>query len=163
MADNPSKLGALLTWVGGIVGTVIAGVLVYHFTIPQPPVQVGLNGFVENVVTQQPVVGALVTADLGSQLASQPTDYQGRYAFIMNTTKPPAQTINVDVLIRGYQRYTATVRLTGGDTFAGIALQPVAVTPAPGYPPHLLPKPALILHIPKNYAMRADTATLKPK
>ena len=122
MADNQTKSGALLSWIGGIAATVIAGVLVYHFTIPPTPTppppstQVGLNGFVEDDVTQKPVVDAIVTADLGAQLASQPTDSQGRYAFIMNSTTPPAQSINIDVLVAGYERYTATVPITFSDT-----------------------------------------------
>jgi len=175
MADNPTKFGALLTWAGGIAATVIAGVLVYHFTTPPPPTppppaaQVGLNGFVEDDVTQKPVVDAIVTADLGAKLASQPTDSEGRYAFIMDSTTPPAQSINVDVLAGGYQHYTATVPLTGGDTFAGIQLQPIpppVAPPQPGQavaPVHLPPRPTLILRVPRNYNIRTDTAALKPK
>jgi hypothetical protein len=175
MADNPSKLGALLTWAGGILATIIAGVAIYYFTRPTPPppplptTQVGLNGFVQNVVTQQPVVDAIVTADLGNKLASQPTDSEGRYAFIMDSTTPPAQTISVDVLAGGYEHYTATVSLTGGDTFAGIQLQPVPAPAAPTQPGQpvapirIPPRPTLILRIPRNYNVRADTAALKPK
>jgi hypothetical protein len=175
MADNQTKSGALLTWVGGIVATVIAGVLVYHFTTPPapaptpPPTQVGLNGFVEDDATQKPVVDAIVTADLGTKLASQPTDSEGRYAFIMDSTTPPAQSINVDVLAGGYEHYTATVPLTGGDTFAGIQLQPVpepVPAPQPGQPVapiRIPPRPTLILRIPKNYNIRTDTTALKPK
>ena len=175
MADNQSKSGALLTWAGGIAATVIAAVLVYHFTTPPTPTppppstQVGLNGFVEDDVTQKPVVDALVTADLGTKLASQPTDSEGRYAFIMDSTTPPAQSISVDVLAGGYEHYTATVTLTGGDTFAGIQLQPVPAPVAPTQPGQPIapvripPKPTLILRIPKNYNIRTDTTALKPK
>ena len=175
MADNPTKFGALLTWAGGIAATVIAAVLVYHFTTPPTPAppppstQVGLNGFVEDDVTQKPVVDAIVTADLGTKLASQPTDSEGRYAFIMDSTTPPAQSISVDVLAGGYEHYTATVTLTGGDTFAGIQLQPVPAPVAPTQPGQpvapvrIPPKPTLILRIPKNYNIRADTTALKPK
>lgn len=175
MADNQTKSGALLSWVGGIAATVIAGVLIYHFTTPPPPptppapTQVGLNGFVEDDVSQKPVVDAIVTADLGTTLASQPTDSEGRYAFIMNSTTPPAQSINVDVLAGGYVHYTATVSITSGNNFAGIPLQPLpppVAAPQPGIPAapvQLPPKPALILHMPKNYNIRADSAALKPK
>jgi len=175
MADNPTKFGALLTWAGGIAATVIAAVLVYHFTTPPTPAppppstQVGLNGFVEDDVTQKPVVDAIVTADLGTKLASQPTDSEGRYAFIMDSTTPPAQSISVDVLAGGYEHYTATVTLTGGDTFAGIQLQPVPAPVAPTQPGQpvapvrIPPKPTLILRIPKNYNIRTDTTALKPK
>lgn len=173
MADNQSNLGAVLTWAGGIAATVIAGVLVYHFTqppAPPPTTQVGINGFVEDDVTQKPVANAIVTANLGAKLASQPTDSEGRYAFIMDSTVPPAQSINVDVLAGGYQHYTATIALTGADTFAGVPLQPVsapaAAAPSPGQPAapvQLPPKPHLILHSPKNYAMRLDKAALKAK
>jgi hypothetical protein len=91
MADDSNKSGAVLIWLGGIAATVIAGVLLYHFTQPPPPVtQVGLNGFVQEVASQKPVVNAIVTVDLGPKLASQPTDSQGRYAFIMDSTTPPA-------------------------------------------------------------------------
>jgi hypothetical protein len=175
MADNPSKFGAVLTWAGGIIATIIAGVAIYYFTkppIPTPPppsTQVGLNGFVQDAVTQKPVADAIVTAVLGTKLASQPTDNEGRYAFIMDSTTPPAQSINVDVLAGGYEHYSATVALTGGDTFAGVPLQPVpapVAAPQPGQPVapvQLAPKPALILRIPKNYNIRADTAALKQK
>ena len=175
MADNQSKFGALLTWAGGIAATVIAAVLVYHFTTPPTPAppppstQVGLNGFVEDDVTQKPVVDAIVTAYLGTKLASQPTDSEGRYAFIMDSTTPPAQSISVDVLAGGYEHYTATVTLTGGDTFAGIQLQPVPAPVAPTQPGQpvapvrIPPKPTLILRIPKNYNIRTDTTALKPK
>lgn len=175
MADNQTKSGALLSWIGGIAATVIAGVLVYHFTTPPtpkptlPPTQVGLNGFVEDDVTQKPVVDAIVTADLGAQLASQPTDSEGRYAFIINSTTPPSRSINVDVLAGGYEHYTATVALTGGDTFAGIQLQPIPAPVVPlhpgqlGAPVQAAPKPTLILRVPRNYNMRADSAALKPR
>ena len=175
MADNQTKSGALLSWIGGIAATVIAGVLVYHFTTPPAPTpappstQVGLNGFVEDDVTKKPVVDAIVTADLGTTLASQPTDSEGRYAFIMDSTTPPAQSINVDVLAGGYEHYTATIPLTGGDTFAGIQLQPVAAPVAPTQPGQpvapirIPPRPTLILRIPKNYNIRTDTTALKPK
>jgi hypothetical protein len=175
MADNQTKFGALLTWAGGIIATIIAGVAIYYFTRtptpppPPPSTQVGLNGFVEDDVSQKPVVDAIVTADLGTTLASQPTDSEGRYAFIMNSTTPPAQSINIDVLAGGYVHYSATVPLTGGDTFAGVQLQPVpapVAAPQPGQPTapvQLPPKPALILRIPRNYNIRADTATLKQK
>jgi hypothetical protein len=175
MADNNSKSGAVLTWLAGIAATVIASVLIYYFTrpaptLPPPPVtQVGLNGFVEDDVTQKPVVNAIVTADLGTKLASQPTDNEGRYAFIMDSTTPPAQSINVDVLAGGYEHYSATVPITSGDTFAGVQLQPIPTPVAaaqPGQPTapiQLAPKPTLILHIPKNYAMRADATALKTK
>ena len=175
MAGNQTKSGALLSWAGGIAATVIAGVLVYHFTTPPsptpapPPTQVGLNGFVEDDVSQKPVVDAIVTADLGTTLASQPTDSEGRYAFIMNSTTPPAQSINIDVLAGGYEHYTATVPITSGNNFAGIELQPIpasVVAPQPGQPVaplHLPPKPALIRRIPNNYKVRADTAALKPR
>jgi hypothetical protein len=175
MVDNQSKFGALLTWAGGIIATIIAGVAIYYFTRPPAPppsppsTQVGLNGFVEDDVTQKPVLDAIVTADLGTKLASQPTDSEGRYAFIMESTTPPAQSISVDVLAGGYEHYTATVSLTGGDTFAGIQLQPVPAPVAPTQPGQpvapvrLPPRPTLILHMPRNYNVRADTAALKPK
>ena len=175
MADNQSKFGALLTWAGGIIATIVAGVAIYYFTRtpppppPQPTTQVGLNGFVQDEATQKPVADAIVTANLGNKLASQPTDSEGRYAFIMDSTTPPAPSISVDVLAGGYEHYAATVSLTGADTFAGLQLQPV---PAPVAPPQpgqpvapvkILPRPPLILRIPKNYNMRADTAALRPK
>jgi hypothetical protein len=175
MADNQTKSGALLSWAGGIAATVIAGVLVYHFTTPPTPptppapTQVGLNGFVEDDVSQKPVVDAIVTADLGTTLASQPTDSEGRYAFIMDSTTPPAQSINIDVLAGGYVHYTASVPITSGNNFAGIQLQPVpapVAAPQPGKPAapvQLPPKPSLILRIPRNYNIRADSAALKPK
>ncbi|MGA8938224.1 MAG: hypothetical protein WB439_03585 [Acidobacteriaceae bacterium] len=182
MADNQTKSGAFLSWVGGIAATVIAGVLIYHFTAakptppPTPATQIGLNGFVEDSVTQKPIVDAIVTANLGAKLASQPTDSEGRYAFIMDSTTPPAQSINVDVLSGGYEHYAATVPLTGGDTFAGLQLQPIQTAPAllpgqiavphPGIdaaPLKVPPKQALILHAPKNYNKRAEIAALKPK
>jgi hypothetical protein len=175
MADNQTKSGALLSWAGGIAATVIAGVLIYHFTTPPappatpPPAQVGLNGFVEDDASQKPVVDAIVTADLGTTLASQPTDSEGRYAFIMDSTTPPAQSISIDVLAGGYEHYTATVPITSGNNFAGIQLQPTpvpAAAPQPGQPVapvHLPPRPALIRRIPNNYKVRADTAALKPK
>jgi hypothetical protein len=175
MADNQTKSGALLTWAGGIIATIIAGVAIYYFTRPPTPTppppstQVGLNGFVEDDVSQKPVVDAIVTADLGTQLASQPTDSEGRYAFIMTSTNPPAQSINIDVLVAGYERYTATVPIASGDNFAGIQLQPVPapVAPAPPGQPvapvRLPPRPTLILRMPRNYNIRTDTTALKPK
>jgi hypothetical protein len=183
MPDNPSKLGALLTWAGGILASIIAGVAIYYFTRPvppPPPTQVGLNGFVQNVVTQQPVADAIVTADVGNALGSQHTDSEGRYAFSVSSTAPLAQVVNIDVLAGGYVHYTNSVPIAStGITFAGVQLQPDAAPveppaagqsaagqPAgahPAAPVQPLPKPRLILHIPANYAVRADTAALKPK
>jgi hypothetical protein len=176
MADTQSNVKAVVTWAGGIAATVIASVLIYHFNQPTPtpppppPTQVGLGGFVLDLATQKPVVDAMVTADLGNKFGSQPTDSEGRYLFFIDSTTPPAQSINIDVLAGGYVHYTNTVPIAStGITFAGIQLQsdaaPVAA-PQPGQPVapiHLLPKPPLILHIPKNYAMRVDPAALKPK
>jgi hypothetical protein len=185
MADNPSKFGAVLTWAGGIAATVIAGVLLFYFTgqksqqqPPQQPAQfvqvgppqVGLDGFVLDVVSQKPIADAIVTADVGSALGSQHTDAQGRYAFFMDSTTPPAQSINIDVLAGGYVHYTNTVPIAStGITFAGVQLQPdaaPAAAPQPGQPVapvKILPRPPLILHIPKNYYRRADSAALKQK
>ena len=121
MADNQSKFGALLTWAGGIIATIIAGVAIYYFTRTPTTAaattlhSIGLNGFVQDDATQKPVTDAIVTANLGNKLASQPTDNEGRYAFIMDSTTPPAQSISVDVLAGGYQHFTATVPLTGAD------------------------------------------------
>jgi hypothetical protein len=181
MADSQTKFGALLTWAGGIIATIIAGVVIFYVTRPTPPNQVGLNGFVEDNVTQQPVPDAIVTANLGNKLASQPTDSEGRYAFIMDSTTPPTQSIHIDVLAGGYEHYSATVPLTSGDTFAGLQLQPVPASTAangiangmgngmvngahiPHAPSKLPPKPEFILHVPNNYNVRADSAPLKPK
>jgi hypothetical protein len=176
MADSSTKSGAFLTWAGGIAATVIASVAIYYFTrpIPTPPppptTQVGLGGFVVDVVTQKPIFDAIVTADVGNKLGSQHTDNEGRYAFSVDSTTPPAQSINIDVLAGGYAHYTNTVPIAStGITFAGIPLQPDAApvaAPQPGQPVapvKTLPRPPLILHIPKNYAMRVDSAALKPK
>jgi hypothetical protein len=182
MPDNESNVKAVLTWAGGIAATVIASVAIYYFTRPPAPpatTQVGINGFVEDNITQKPVPNAIVTANLGPKLASQTTDSEGRYAFIMDSTLPPAQSINVDVLAGGYAHYSATVNLTGADTFAGVPLQPASAPVAPpavaqpaqgqpaqgqpAAPVQPTPKPRLILHVPQNYAMRLDKAALRAK
>jgi hypothetical protein len=176
MADNGSKFGALLTWVGGILASIIAGVVIYYATRtptpppPPPPTQVGIDGFVLDVASQKPIADAIVTADLGNNLGSQHTDSEGRYAFSVDSTTPAAQSINLDVLAGGYVHYTNTVPIAAtGITFAGVQLQPDAALVAPsqlgqsGGAASTPPRPALILRIPKNYAMRADTAALKPK
>lgn len=176
MADNTSKSGAFLTWVGGILATVIASVAIYYFTRQTPPppppptTQVGIDGFVLDVASQKPIADAIVTADLGNKLGSQHTDSEGRYSFSVDSTTPAAQSISLDVLAGGYMHYTNTVPIAStGITFAGIQLQPDAALVAPSQPGQsggsasVPPRPALILRVPKNYAMRADTAALKPR
>ena len=174
MADNTTKSGALLSWAGGIVATVIASVAIYYVTRPAPaaPVtQVGLDGFVADNVSQKPIPNAMVTANLGSTLATQTTDSEGRYSFIMNTTTPApsSQSVNVDVLAGGYQHYTATVPLTSNETFAELPIQAITSPaeppgqPAAAAPAKTLPKPALILRVPKSYKRRVDNAALRPK
>jgi hypothetical protein len=186
MADNTSKTGALLTWAGGIAATVIASVMIYHFTNPPviPTVQVGIDGFVADAISQKPITNAIVNANLGSTFASQPTDNEGRYSFIINTTTPaPGGSINVDVLAGGYAHYTAAVPIAAaGDTFAELSIVPTAAQipvaappaqPAPGNPaavgaplqtqPQPVPVPRLIFRAPRNYMKRIDTAALKAK
>jgi hypothetical protein len=174
MAENSTKSGALLSWAGGIVATVIASVAIYYFTRPAPvaPVtQVGLDGIVADDVSQKPISNALVTANLGSTLATQTTDSEGRYSFIMNTTTPPPpnQSISVNVLVGGYEHYTATVPLTSDETFAELPIQPIVDQaeqpgqPAAAAPITTRPRPVPILRIPKSYKRREDTAALKPK
>jgi len=178
MADSPTKSSAFLTWAGGILATVIASVAIYYFTRPAPPApvtQVGLDGFVADSVTQKPIPNAIVNVNLGSTLASQPTDSEGRYSFIMNTTSPPPdnQSVNVNVLAGGYQPYTATIPLTSDDTLAELPIQPInapvaaAPTPTPGQPaatptPTPTKKPP-ILRVPKTFQKRKETAALKAK
>jgi hypothetical protein len=174
MADNTTKSGALLSWAGGIVATVIASVAIYYFTRPAPaaPVtQVGLDGFVADDVSQKPIPNAMVTANLGSTLATQTTDSEGRYSFIMSTAAPPpsSQSISVDVLAGGYEHYTATVPLTSAETFAELPIRPInaqaqpAGQPAAAAPVRPQPRPIPILRVPRSYKRRADNAALKPK
>lgn len=174
MADNQSKSGAVLSWAGGIIATVIAGVAIFYFTRPPAPAtvtQVGLNGFVADNVSQKPIANAMVTANLGPTLATQTTDSEGRYSFIMNTTTPPPpnQSVNVNVLVSGYEHYTATVPLTSDDTFAELPIQPILnQATQPGQPAAALPvetktRPTPILRVPRNYNKRKDTAALRAK
>jgi hypothetical protein len=177
MADNSTKTGALLTWAGGIAATVIASVLIYYFTRPPAPIpttQVGLDGFVADDVSQKPIANAMVTANLGSTVATQTTDSEGRYSFIMTTTAPTTgESINVDVLAGGYAHYTAAVPIAStGDTFAELPITSTAIAapppPLPGQPAAAAPtqplrKPAPILRRPTNYNKRNDTAALKKK
>ena len=178
MADSTTKSNAFLTWAGGILATVIASVAIYYFTRPAPPApvaQVGLDGFVADSVTQKPIPNAIVNVNLGSTLASQPTDSEGRYSFIMNTTSPPPdnQSVNVNVLAGGYQPYTATIPLTSDDTLAELPILPInapatAPSPSPGQPTAAAPvetptKRPPILRVPKNFQKRKEAAALKAK
>jgi hypothetical protein len=180
MADNDTKSWTFLKGIGGVAGAVIAGLLVYYFTrpgpAPPPPPQVGLNGYVADVVSRKPIANALVTADLGPKLATQNTDSEGRYSFVMDNVANQTKSVSVDVLADGYARYTTTVRVRPGDNFAELMVQPSTLipeestpaAPAPGRkrkPPATRKPPpaALILRAPSSYKKRADATSLHPR
>jgi hypothetical protein len=182
MADNNTKSWTFLKGIGGIAGAVIAGVLVYYFTrpapAPPPPAplpQVGLNGYVADVVSKKPIANALVTADLGPKLATQNTDSEGRYSFVMDSIANQAQSASVDVLANGYTRFTTTVSLNPGDNFAELMVQPDTLPPGESLPsapatvplPHAAirkpPPAALIRRAPASYKKRTDSTSLRPR
>ena len=177
MADSESKFWTFLKGVGGVAGAVIAGVLVYYFTqskpapAPAPTPQIGLNGFVANVVSQRAIPDALVTIYLGERLATQKTDSEGRYSFVMDAASNDS--VTVDVLAGGYQHYVDTLSLRPGDNFAELEVPPEAAA-GPVVPDNahihiklpaapVAPKAALVLHPPMDYKVRAESARIPSK
>jgi hypothetical protein len=145
MAGNESEvkssLGAVLTWAGGIAGSVIAAVLIYHFTQAPKPVppptypQFGLTGLVTDGSSRQPIANAIVTASFENNIKSYTTDGSGAYAFTMDGAKNGPDVVTVDVVANGYNFFRASnLEIDPGDNYAGFPLisnAPVAVAPTP--------------------------------
>ena len=143
MADSGSKLGAVMTWIAGIAGTVIAAVLIYHLTQPPKPVptptypQYGLTGLVTDSATKQPIANAIVTASFEGSVKSSTTDGAGAYSFAMDGAKFGGDVVTVDVVANGYTFLRVTdLPVSPGDNYAGFPLVSnapavAAVTPTP--------------------------------
>ena len=145
MADNESNvkssLGAVLTLAAGIAGSVIAAVLIWHFTqTPKPVVypQFGLTGLVTDSVSRQPIANAIVTADFENNIKSYTTDGSGAYAFTMDGAKDGPDVVTVDVVADGYNFFRASdLSVDPGDNYAGFPLTsnaPVAAAAPTGAP-----------------------------
>ena len=138
-----SSLGAVLTWAGGIAGSVIAAVLIWHFTQVKPPAppppypQFGLTGLITDSTTKQPIANAIVTASFENNIKSYTTDGSGAYAFTMDGAKDGPDVVTVDVVANGYSFYRASdLPVMPGDNYAGFPLisnaaPAAAPTPAP--------------------------------
>ena len=143
MADQPSKSGAVLGWIGGIVASVVSAVLIYHFTQPAPtptppsPIPtVGLSGVVADAGTHQLVHDAVVTVTLGSNSVQQSTDPSGAYSVVLPGIGTTATMGTVSTQAVGYSPYTNTVPLKpSDDNYAEISLEsltPPAAAAQPG-------------------------------
>jgi hypothetical protein len=136
-----SSVGAVLTWAGGIAGSVIAAVLIYHFTQAPKPVppptypQFGLTGLITDSATKQPIANAIVTANFEDSIKSYTTDGSGAYAFTMDGAKDGPDVVTVDVVANGYSFFRASnLEIMPGDNYAGFPLSsnaPAAVVAAP--------------------------------
>jgi hypothetical protein len=144
MADNgSSKLGAVMTWIAGIAGSVIAAVIIYHLTQPPKPVptptypQYGLTGLVTDSATKQPIAHAIVTASFEGNVKDYTTDGSGEYLFTMDGAKYGPDVVTVDVVADGYAFFRASdLSITPGNNYAGFPLVSnapavAAVTPTP--------------------------------
>jgi len=170
-----SSLGAVLTWAGGIAGSVIAAVLIYHFTqpAPTPPVTppaptiapVALNGVVADANTHTLIGSATVVVTLGTNTVQQLTDPLGRYSVVLAPVGADANMGSMKISAPGYVEYTNSVALQPGDNYAEIAIDPVpppAPAPTPGsqvQPVHVSPPAAIVLKKPPpNYVKKTETA-----
>jgi hypothetical protein len=182
MADGDSKTWTVLKGIGGVAGAVVTGVLIYHLTNPTPapaPPQVGLNGFVSDAASQQPIPNAMVTVDVGPKVATQSTDTEGRFSFAMDGAESApvsaSESASVEVLADGYEHYQTTVAVQPGLNFAELtvprievkvaampdAMHPGAAVVVPAE--HAAPRAAVILKAPLNYTARSDRAVLTAK
>jgi hypothetical protein len=94
----------LITWVGGILATVISGVLVYRLTPPPNNTVVQVEGRVIDIATNSLIKDARVTLRAGPYSQSQMTDTEGRYGF--DVPLPETTEGNLVIEATGYHRYS---------------------------------------------------------
>jgi len=142
MADTEKKSSGFLKAIGGIVASVIAGVLIFYITrqAPSPPViePTSFDGFVADSASNKLIPNASVKVTLGQNSVSQLTDPLGKYSVVLPSTGPGPNMGSVDVSATGYEAYTNTVELKPGETFAEITI--VEIPPRPAAPTAAAPQ-----------------------
>lgn len=140
-AGSSSMFSGLIKWVGGIAASVIAAVLIYHFTHPTPPPppvpSVEIYGVVADAASHALIANAMVVLSLGSGSVSQQTDSLGKYNMVLESAGTGPVMGDVKITAAGYQPYNNSVTLQPGSNFAEITLQseqpsPPIVGAAPG-------------------------------
>lgn len=141
------KSGAInkfLGWAAGIAGTVIASVLIYHFTTPAPPVT--FEGMVINGAVNAPLQGAMVSfeiADTPGGPYHDFTDEHGSYRLGFNGLKNRSRAV-IRAEANGFQpsRPLALASLTS-DNRADFVLHPIPAHTGPGPTPSPTPQPTV--------------------
>ena len=177
-----SPLVGFLKWAGGIVGAVVSGVLILHFTQkpvpPPPPAPIVVAGRVISADRLLPSVAVTLTA--GSYSGQQTTDSEGRYGF--SVPDVDANTMaNLKIEAGGYtpNPYNVVEPLGQLSASDGDRLLEAAATPAPPAPnpaggagPHAGKPPAAATFMPPQdkphvplpaYVRRQDLAKLTPR
>jgi hypothetical protein len=133
---SASSDNSLKTWALGIIGTVLAAVLIFvieqKLTVqpPQPkqPTIVSVNGQVFDGGAKRLLENAVVRLHVSSFNGEQSTDSEGRYAFSLEDFDPRLSgTLQVEAA--GYQALTYNLTLQQMSTMQDLNL--VAVGPAP--------------------------------
>lgn len=170
-SESSSALSGIVRWAGGIAASVIAAVLIYHFTRPTPPPQsLDFYGVVADAASHALISNAKIVVSLGSNSVSQETDALGKYNVVLESAAPGSVMGDVTVSAGGYQEYSNTVPLQPGSNFAEITLQsvhpaPPAAAAAPGTGvavPHVPLHVGIILRPPPpDFKKRASAAVMK--
>lgn len=141
MAETETKSWTFLKGVGGVVGTVIAAVLGWHFTHPPTPTltpasiatpetpSVALNGIVADAATHQLLRRAGVTVTLGANSVHQDTSDDGQYHVSLPAIGTTQSMGRVDIKAAGYTPYSNSISLQPGDRYYEITLDAIPVPP----------------------------------
>jgi hypothetical protein len=153
-SESSSVLSGFIKWAGGIAASVIAAVLIYHFTRPPPtPIQsVDFYGVVADAASHALISNARVVVSLGTNSVSQQTDSLGKYNLVLMPASSGEVMGDIKISASGYQEYSNSVPLRPGGNFAEITLQSVHSPAAPAAVAAASGPTAGSLHIPLHVA-----------
>jgi len=156
-----------LSWLGGIVAAVIAGVLVYRLTVPPaPPPEIAFEGMVIDGERNEPVKSALVTfqvdgagpADAYHDLTDENGSYGIKLAGLDKTSK-----VVLRVQAHGYRDQSKQFESLIDDNRYDPILRALEIPPRPP-PPHgatPTPTPVPVKLTPPRYIQKVSIQTFK--
>jgi hypothetical protein len=140
-----------LAWLGGIAASVIAGVLVYYYTVPTPGIQ--FEGMVIDAKQEIPVRNAEVSFQIegtgASELFHDFTDDNGSYGINLAGLSK-SSTVLLRFHAKGYRDESKVFHPLSDDNRHDATLSPVAPSHAP------TPQP---VHVPPRYIKKLTVPT----
>jgi hypothetical protein len=150
-----SPISKFLRWAGGIVGTVIASVLIYHFTTPKPaPLPappITFEGMVINGAVNAPLQGAMVSFEITDAPGGPYHDFSdehGSYRIDFAGLKTTSSAV-LRAQANGFQpSQQVSLASIATNNRADFVLHPVPPSDIPGPGPSPTPQPTMAPHPP---------------